>query len=144
MNSVGKSSGKWWGSRFQDSIAWSVPSHKLGNVAGQIVATIVVQENRPGVRMAAESLNRPDVAIGLVECAGDRLVSEAVGPGRFRKPRLAAEIADDQKHGGVGQPVGAGGRPVEADEERTRFEPPCGRPGGIRTGVSVRWIAPSA
>ena len=86
-------------------------------------------------------MHRPDVAIGLVEGAGDRLVAETVGSDRFREPRLAAEVANDEENPGVGQPIGAGGRLVEPDEERTRLEPSCGRPRGIRTSVSIRRIA---
>ena len=62
----------------------------LATSPATIATAVVIEKNRPGVGMAREALHRPDVAVGLVEGAGDRLVSEPVGSDRFRETRLAA------------------------------------------------------
>jgi hypothetical protein len=84
--------------------------------------------------VAAEPLHRPDVAVGLVEGAGDRLVTEPVGSDRSGELGFAAELPNDQVERITVEPgeLALGTGLVEPDEERT------GRNGGktVRRGES--------
>ena len=77
--------------------------------------------------MAGKFCDSPHVAIGPLECRGDREMAQLLRPDR--ETGLGAEPADDVVDRGAGQTMPFAG-PVEIDKQRTGFGAARLEPGG--------------